>query len=187
MASPIHALLALLVALPSVVSAALAAQRGVQASRSRFRSAAAPPIYTASSLSDYHLGCKRLASADDTVLEVGCQLGGTTELLAARAARVIGIDIDRALDTTRGARGPFRSHGDPASAGLPDTGGRLAKGDPPSTERERGRERERDRETERQRDRETERQRDRERETGAPFFAHDQHTSHAACPASSTR
>ena len=91
MASPIHALLALLVALPSVVSAALAAQRGVQASRSRFRSSAAPPIYTASSLSDYHLGCKRLASADDTVLEVGCQLGGTTELLAADGGVAAGV------------------------------------------------------------------------------------------------
>ena len=72
MVPSVHVLLlaAVVAQLPAVILGLATTQRGQQTSRSRFRSAAALPIYTAGSLSDFHAGCTVLTSSDDTVLEV---------------------------------------------------------------------------------------------------------------------
>ena len=56
------------------------------ARRSRFRRKGGTPIVCAPSLAAYQAALREHVLPGDTVVEVGCQLGGTTALLAERAA-----------------------------------------------------------------------------------------------------
>ena len=93
------------------------------ARRSRFRRKGGTPIVCAPSLAAYQAALREHVLPGDTVLEVGCQLGGTTALLAERAARVFGVDMARELASTavRKSNAAYRQHATPADAGLPDS------------------------------------------------------------------
>ena len=89
---------------------------GTDARRSRFRSSSAPPLYCAPTLPLHQAAASSLVQDDDVVLEVGCQLGETTRLLA-RAANVVGVDISR--DLRSGASSSYRQFASPEAAELP--------------------------------------------------------------------
>ena len=93
------------------------------ARRSRFRRKGGTPIVCAPSLAAYQAALREHVLPGDTVVEVGCQLGGTTALLAERAARVFGVDMARELASTavRKSNAAYRQHATPADAGLPDS------------------------------------------------------------------
>ena len=92
------------------------------ARRSRFRRKDGPPIVCAPSLAAYQAALREHLLPGDTVVEVGCQLGGTTALLAESAARVFGVDMDRDLadPAVRKSNAAYRQHATPADAGLPE-------------------------------------------------------------------
>ena len=89
---------------------------GTDARRSRFRASTAPPLYCAPTLPLHQAAASSLVQPDDVVLEVGCQLGETTQILAD-AAHVVGVDISR--DLRSGASSSYRQFDSPAAAGLP--------------------------------------------------------------------
>ena len=76
----------------------------------------------APSLAAYQAALREHVLPGDTVVEVGCQLGGTTALLAESAARVFGVDMARELASTavRKSNAAYRQHATPADAGLPE-------------------------------------------------------------------
>ena len=91
------------------------------ARRSRFRPTAGPRVLCAPSVAAYEAGVKQLIQEGDGVLEIGCQLGRTTKLIADEraASLVIGIDMDRELNGKSGRNlGSYRAHATPAEAGL---------------------------------------------------------------------
>ena len=66
--------------------------------RSRFQpSTLSSDIVCAPNSKAFRRALEGAVREDDEVLEIGCQLGSTTSLLAARAARVIGVDMERDL------------------------------------------------------------------------------------------
>lgn len=84
------------------------------AGRSRFKGCGGPALVTAGNLEIYRKAAVALLGPADCVLEVGCQLGSTTALLASKAACVVGVDINKDMD------GKGRVHTSVADAGLPD-------------------------------------------------------------------
>ena len=114
---------ALLSAQPPAGSARRAPPAGAtDARRSRFRREGGPPIVCAPSLAAYQAALREHVLPGDTVVEVGCQLGGTTALLAERAGRVFGVDMarDLASSAVRKSNAAYRQHATPADAGLPE-------------------------------------------------------------------
>ena len=100
------------------------------ARRSRFRTAAGPLVFTASSQRALLAGVSRLVEESDYVLEIGCQLGDVTRMLADRAACVHGIDTDRELKGRSGRSIAYRAHATPAEAGMDPSQVRLSLLDP---------------------------------------------------------
>ena len=92
------------------------------ARRSRFRATTGPLVHCAPSVAAYDAGARQLVQEGDGVLEIGCQLGRTTTIVAdERAASfVVGVDMDRELNGKSGRNtGSYRTHATPAEAGLP--------------------------------------------------------------------
>jgi len=104
------------------------------ARRSRFRRDHGPPLVVAPSLVSFEAAVREHVRPGDVVVEVGCQLGRTTRLLAVerRAARVLGVDLARELQGKSGRQssGTYRSHATPGEAGLPEEIVELALLDP---------------------------------------------------------
>ena len=91
---------------------------GGETRRSRFRAVSPLRICAAHSTDGIAAAIRRVATDDDILLECGCQLGATTALLAARCRSVVGVDLDRSLDS-RGRSSVSRVHATAAAAGLP--------------------------------------------------------------------
>ena len=103
------------------------------ARRSRFRATTSVPIYCAPSVSAYEAGVAQLVRSGDSVLEVGCQLGRTTALLAnitTASGFVLGVDMHRELNGKSGKASSYRCHATPAAAGLDPSCVHLALVDP---------------------------------------------------------
>lgn len=94
--------------------------RSNNARRSRFQSSSSGPSFViAPNTKVYRAATAAILQPTDVVLEIGCQLGETTAMLASKASEVIGIDMDRNLDQKSNWGGAYRSHATAADAGLP--------------------------------------------------------------------
>ena len=110
----------LLSAQPPAGSARRAPPAGAtDARRSRFRREGGPPIVCAPSLAAYQAALREHVLPGDTVVEVGCQLGGTTALLAERAERVRAAVLTRAPCRSRALRTGFAYRPPVAQGSLP--------------------------------------------------------------------
>ena len=96
------------------------------ARRSRFKPTSGPPLVCAPSVAAYEAAVAQLVRGGDSVLEVGCQLGRTTRLLAEHVAggqagesgHVLGVDIERELHGKSGKSATYRAHATAAGAGF---------------------------------------------------------------------
>ena len=120
-----HTAMALFLVSAALLGAALQGTQQLGASRSdarrsRFRNAVGPTIITASSQASLLAGVVNYVGEDDTILEIGCQLGELTSLLSERANACYGIDVMRELQGKSGRGGClYRSHSTAEEAGLP--------------------------------------------------------------------
>ena len=94
-------------------------RQAVVGRRSRFQSSSGPAVFCAQAQPDCEAAVASLVRPNDVVLEIGCQLGRTTQLLSKVAARVIGVDIHRKPAAKHFCSSQYRKTQDPREAGLP--------------------------------------------------------------------